>query len=312
MNTTQIFPVIIIGSGPAGLTSALYAARAGMKPLVFEGSNPGGQLTGTALIENWPGIKGISGFELMAQLKEHALSAGAVCIPQEIISTQLSSHPFLLLSSDKIEYFANTLIVSTGATHKKLECTGEEEYWGKGVTTCAVCDGVFFKDMPVVIAGGGNTGAENALFMTRFTKNITIIHRSSELSCTQILKERIVESPDIKIYYDSVVSSIKGDGKKVTSVIIQNNKRVESLELETSAVFVSIGTQPNSKLISSYVACDQRGYIKTLDDGVTTSIPGVFVAGDVVNSRHRQAIVSAGMGCIAALEAERFHSNLNK
>ncbi len=305
MSNIQHHQVIIIGSGPAGLTAALYCARSGIKPLVFEGAEPGGQLMGTALVENWPGNQKVFGAELIIAIKSHAESFGTQCIMDSIEHVDISKRPFIVTSAENGQYSCDSLIIATGASHKKLGCKGEQEYWGHGVTTCAVCDGAFYKDQPVVIAGGGNSGAENALFMTKFSNDITIVHRSENLSASYVLQERIKKSA-IKVMYNSIISEINGDGEKVTGVVVKNSKTSETQSLNVKGVFVSIGTLPNSIFIKDQLETDQYGYIVVKDHGVHTSVPGVFVAGDVANPYHRQAIVASGRGCIAALEAEKF------
>lgn len=304
MSTTEIEKLVIIGSGPAALTAALYAARAQLNPLVIEGSEPGGQLMKTSYIENWPGHKSILGHELMFKLADHARHFGTRFLSQEVTRAHLHHGPFALYTNKCIEIKTHALIIATGATPKRLYCPGEDEFWGKGVTTCAVCDGAFYQNKRVVIIGGGDSAMENASFMTNFTNNITIVHILPQLTASQAMQQRVINDPRIKIIYDSTVTEIKGAKGHVTSVAITNQKTNQSTELEVDGVFITIGLTPNTALFKGQLELTNYGYIK-LQEHTQTSIEGVFAAGDVADSRYRQAITSAGSGCAAALDAER-------
>lgn len=298
--------LIIIGGGPAALTAAIYAARANLKPLIFEGSMPGGQLMGTTAVENWPGTVSILGPDLMMNMRAHAVAMGAEIISQEVASVDLNKKPFHITTANGQEYSAKVIIVATGAKPNKLSnCPGQDEYWGKGVTTCAVCDGALYKDKKVVIVGGGDTAMEDASFMTNYTNDIIIIQNLEQLSATYAMQQRVVNNPAIKIIYSSTVTEIKGDGKKVTGIIINNLKTHEKTELTTDGVFLAIGLKPTTELFKGQLELNSYGYLK-LSDGTKTSKDGVFGAGDVADARYRQAITSAGTGCMAALDAERY------
>lgn len=296
--------LIIIGSGPAALTAAIYAARAQLNPLIIEGPKPGGQLMGTTYVENWPGIDRILGPELMQNLRNHAKSVGTRFVFEEVTQVDTERRPFII-HTQKQQYISRALIVATGATPKRLGCPGEHEYWGKGVTTCAVCDGAFYKDKKVVIIGGGDSAMENASFMTNFTKDITIIHILDALTASKAMQERILANPDIRIIYSSKVTEIHGTGDAVIGITIENTKTGTKQALETNAVFIAIGLIPNTGIFKGQLELTPYGYIKQITN-TETSVPGIFAAGDVTDSRYRQAITSAGSGCMAALDAERF------
>lgn len=301
----MIHPLIILGSGPAGLTAAVYASRAGLKPIVFEGSTPGGQLMGTSYVENWPGISRVLGPQLMMDMRAHAEHFGAELRAENIVSAQVNQAPFTLTSSTGATYQCHALIIATGATPKRLGCPGEDQYWGKGVTTCAVCDGAFYKDKPVIIVGGGDSAMEDASFMTHFTDRITVVHIGDTLTASKAMQERVVGNPQITIRYNSTVTAIHGDGTHVTGATITNQKTGATEDVGTDAVFVAIGLSPNTGLFRSQLTCTDYGYLVQVDH-TQTSVPGVFAAGDVADSRYRQAITSAGSGCMAALDAESY------
>jgi thioredoxin reductase (NADPH) len=297
--------LIIIGSGPAGLTAAIYAARANLNPLVIKGPNPGGQLMGTSFIENWPGTMSIRGPQLMQNMEEHAAHLGTQFLDDTISSTDFSQKPFSMITKTGQTHTANAVIIATGATPKRLGCPGEDHYWGKGVTTCAVCDGAFYKDMPVVIVGGGDTAMEDASFMLNFTDKITIIHIGQALSASHAMQEKIIDNPAITIIYNSTVTAIEGDGQTVSRVTITHQKNQQTSSLDTKAVFVAIGLNPNVQPFKDQIAINHMGFIAVMNN-THTSIPGVFCAGDVFDYRYRQAITSAGSGCMAALDAEKY------
>lgn len=305
MNEKSIAKLIIIGSGPAGLTAAIYASRANLNPLVIEGKDPGGQLMGTTYIENWPGTRSILGPQLMIDMRKQAQELGTTIVSGWVTKVDFSKKPFVLTTSQNKQFQAHCVIVATGATAKRLGCSGEDEYWGKGVTTCAVCDGAFYKDKPVVIIGGGDTAMEDASFMTNFTDKITLVHILDKLTASAAMQERVLNNPKIKIIYQSTVTEIKGDGKHVTGVTITHQKTKEKKALDVNAVFVAIGLNPNTELFKGQLALEKNGYL-VLTNHTHTSVPGVFGAGDVADYRYRQAITSAGTGCMAALDAERY------
>jgi thioredoxin reductase (NADPH) len=303
--TTRNEELVIIGSGPAGLTAAIYASRAHLKPLLVEGRRPGGQLMGTTAVENWPGIPSIMGPQLMFDMKAHAEKFGTRFLSEQVSAVDFKSYPFIITTDKGTKITAKAVITATGAVAKKLNIPGEESYWGKGVTTCAVCDGAFFAGKPVVIIGGGDSAMENASFMTKFTNNITVIHILDKLTASATMQERVLKNPNIRIIYDSSIKEIHGTDQGVTAVSIENNKTHERSDIQTAAVFIAIGYNPNTDIFKQQLELDNWGYIKTT--GMTkTSVPGVFAAGDSVDHEYRQAITSAASGCMAALDAERW------
>jgi len=304
----EIHNCIIIGSGPAGLTAGLYAARATLKPLIFEGDMPGGQLMGTTYIENWPGSGRITGPQLIQDMKKQVKEFGAELLRESIVEVDCSSRPFTLKTSKGKTYKTQTLIIATGATYKRLGCPGEAEYWGKGVTTCAVCDGAFYKDRPVLIVGGGDTAMEDASFMTNFTKDITIVHILDKLTASPPMQQRVLNNPAIKIIYNATVTSMEGNGEHVTHATIMNQITKTSEKMAFDAIFVAIGLKPETMLFKGQIELTPFGHM-VRKEGSQTSVPGIFVAGDVADERYRQAITSAGTGCMAALDAERFLKN---
>jgi len=297
--------LVIIGSGPAGLTAGIYASRANLNPLIIEGTSPGGQLMGTTHVENWPGEKSILGPELMMNIRDHAKHFGTRFMSREIVKADLSTKPFTLTTNKNQEIKTHALIIATGSTPRRLNVPGESEYWGKGVTTCAVCDGAFYPGKQVIIVGGGDTAMEDASFMTKFTDKITLVHILDKLTASYPLQQRVLADPRIKIIYNSSVSLIEGDGSHVTHATITNQKTGTQEKVETGAVFIAIGLTPNSAPFQGQLKLNNYGYIEKTDS-VLTSVPGVFVAGDVADFKYRQAIASAGTGCMAALEAERY------
>jgi thioredoxin reductase (NADPH) len=302
--------VIIIGSGPAGFTAALYTARANLSPVVFEGIQPGGQLTITTEVENYPGfVKGIMGPELMDTMREQAHRFGAQSIYKVITKVDLTARPFKLWADTEL-YTADSVIVSTGASAKLLDLPSEKEYMGYGVSACATCDGFFFKGLEVVVVGGGDTAVEEATFLTRFATKVTIVHRRDSLRASKIMQAKAEKNPKIAFAWDSVVEEILGkmeNGKKsVTAVKLKNVKTGASSILRTDGVFMGIGHKPNTDLFVGQLEMDSVGYLKTEPHSTRTNIEGVFAAGDVADSVYRQAISAAGTGCMAALDAERW------
>lgn len=304
-DTSTIHNLIIIGSGPAGLTAAVYASRAFIKPIVIEGDKPGGQLMSTTLIENWPGHKSILGPELMMLKREHAEHFGTSFVPGSVSSVDFSQRPFKITTNKNLQFLTNSVIIATGASPNTLHCKGEKDYWGKGLSTCAVCDGAFYPDKEVIIVGGGDTAMEQALFMSKYTQKITIVHILSKFTASPVMQMRVLEKPFIKVMYSSTVSAIEGDGTAVKRVIITNQETNQVTELPTDVVFLAIGQKPNTAPFHGQLELDKYGYI-VLTKGTYTSIPGVFVAGDVADYRYRQAVVSAGSGCMAALDAQSY------
>jgi len=301
----KVEQLVIIGSGPAGLTAGIYAGRANLKPLILEGSNPGGQLMKTSYVENWPGEIKILGPDLMEKLKEQAIHQGANFLSQNIVKVDLGKKPFSLWTSRNQEILANSIIMATGSTPKKLNIPGEDEYWGKGVTICAVCDGAFYKDKSVVIIGGGDTAMEDASFMTKFTDKITIIHILDKLTASHAMQQRVLNNPKINIIYNSTVSQIKGNGSHITEIEIENKLNKNKEIVKADAIFLAIGSTPNTAFLGNQLELTQYGHIKLVSNN-QTSISGVFAAGDVCDPRYKQAIYSAGMGCAAALDTERY------
>lgn len=299
--------LVIIGAGPAGLTAGIYAGRAELSPLIIEGPQPGGQLMGTTYVENWPGEKKILGVDLMMNIKEHAKNTGSKFLSKKITNVDFSKRPFKLFTEDKEEIQSDAIILATGSTPKRLNVPGEDEYWGKGVTTCAVCDGALYKNKKVIIVGGGDTAMEDASFMTKFTDDITIIQILDHLTASKPMQKRVLDNPKIKIIYNSSVTKIEGENDRVSKIEIKNTKTEETKEFNVDGIFIAIGLIPNTKFLENQIELNQWGYVK-LNSEVKTSVEGVFAAGDVADYRYRQAITSAGTGCMAALEAERFLS----
>lgn len=301
--------VIIIGSGPAGWTAAIYAGRAELKPLLFEGDEPGGQLMTTTDVENFPGFpEGILGPELMAKCKEQAKRFGTEIISETVASVDFSSRPFKVTAKEKT-YEAETIIISTGASARRLGLDSEKALYGKGVSACATCDGYFFKEKEVIVVGGGDSAMEEAIFLTKFASRVTIVHRREQFKASKIMQERALGNPKIGVMWNAEVVEILGvDEGKVTGVRLKDTKTGEIREMKTDGVFTAIGHVPNTELFRDILDIDPRGYLVTKPGGTATNIPGVFAAGDVQDAVYRQAVTAAGTGCMAALEAERFLS----
>jgi len=311
MSGENVHNVIIIGSGPAGLTAALYAARANLSPLVFEGPQPGGQLTITTEVENYPGFAdGIMGPALMDVMRKQAQKFGADCQFKMVDEVDFSKRPFRIVAEGK-EYLAHTVIVSTGASAKLLNIASESEYMGYGVSACATCDGFFFKNQHVVVVGGGDTAMEEATYLTKHAARVTVVHRRNELRASKVMQERAMKNPKIDFIWDSVVADVIGEKnelghKKVTGVKIRNVKTNEVTDFKCDGLFLAIGHQPNTKLFQGKLDMDSVGYLVTKGRSTLTNVPGVFAAGDVADPTYRQAVSAAGTGCMAAIDAERF------
>lgn len=303
--------VIIIGSGPAGFTAALYAARANLKPLLFEGltkgGQPGGQLMLTTEVENYPGFpEGILGPELMELFRKQAARFGTELVRQDVSHVDFSKRPFKVTAEGK-DYFAKTVIVSTGAFANWIGLPSEKALQGYGVSACATCDGFFFKGKEVVVVGGGDSALEEANFLTKFATKVTLIHRRDALRASKIMQDRATGNPKIRFVWNSVVTEIKDPAqKKVLSVALKDVKTGQVSEMKTDGVFVAIGHTPNSELFKSQLDLDVKGYIKVGEGSTATHVPGVFACGDVQDHKYRQAVTAAGTGCMAALDAEKF------
>ena len=300
--------VIIIGSGPAGLTAALYAARANLKPLVIEGIEAGGQLMLTTMVENWPGYRdGIMGPDLMVELRAQAERFGAEIIQGDVTSVDLSKRPFTI-HVEKTRYLAETLIIATGASAKWLDLGVDKKLSGRGVSTCATCDGFFFKGQPVAVIGGGDTAMEEAIYLSKLATQVTVIHRRDTLRASKVMQDKAFATPNISFIWNTEVIDIKDlDQGKVTSLVLCNTHTGAKSELPVEGVFIGIGHTPNTALFKGQLAMHDNGYLKT-HHGSRTSLPGVFAAGDVQDHIYRQAVTAAGSGCMAAIDAERFLS----
>ncbi len=310
MATEHHTKVLIIGSGPAGYTAAIYAARANLKPIIVQGMEPGGQLTITTDVENYPGFgEAIQGPWLMEQMKAQAENVDTTIITDFITDVDFSKRPFVCKGDSGDTYIGDTVIIATGAQAKWLGIPSEEKFQGTGVSACATCDGFFYRGKDVIVVGGGNTAVEEAIFITNFASKVTLIHRRDELRSEKILQDRLFANEKIECVWDSEIDEILGDEGPmggVTAARIKNVKTGELSEIPVHGVFIAIGHAPSTSLFNGKVDINDRGYINTAPDSTLTDVPGVYAAGDVTDEKYRQAVTAAGMGCMAALEAEKF------
>ncbi|MFE0177676.1 thioredoxin-disulfide reductase [Streptomyces sp. NPDC059002] len=304
---TDVRNVIIIGSGPAGYTAALYTARASLKPLVFEGAvTAGGALMNTTEVENFPGFQdGVMGPELMDNMRAQAERFGAELVPDDVVAVDLSGEIKTVTDTAGTVHRAKAVIVTTGSQHRKLGLPNEDALSGRGVSWCATCDGFFFKDQDIAVIGGGDTAMEEATFLSRFAKSVTIVHRRDSLRASKAMQERAFADPKIKFIWDSEVAEIKGE-QKLSGLTLRNLKTGETSELPVTGLFIAIGHDPRTELFKGQLELDDEGYLKVDAPSTRTNLTGVFGAGDVVDHTYRQAITAAGTGCSAALDAERF------
>ncbi|MEO1457933.1 MAG: thioredoxin-disulfide reductase [Pseudomonadota bacterium] len=307
MSETRKTRLLIIGSGPAGYTAAVYASRALLDPVLLQGIQPGGQLTITTEVENWPGLVTTQGPELMVQMEAHAKAVGTEIIADHVSRLDLSQRPFVAETDAGVTWHADAVILATGAQAKWLGLPSEQKFMGLGVSACATCDGFFYRGREVIVVGGGNTAVEEALYLANLASKVTLVHRRDSLRAEAILQKRLFEHPKVEIVWDHVVDEILGspaDG--VTGARLKHRDSGETQEIQAAGVFIAIGHAPASALVADQLETHNGGYVVTAPDSTATSIPGVFAAGDVTDHIYRQAVTSAGMGCMAALEAERF------
>ncbi len=305
MAEVKHYPVIIVGSGPAGLTAAIYAARADLNPLILEGNQPGGQLTITTDVENFPGFpEGIMGPQLMDDMRKQANRFGAESKFEYVNEVDFSKRPFFI-KSDSGEYTADAVIIATGASARLLGLESEKKYMGYGVSACATCDGFFYKDKNVIVVGGGDSAMEEATFLTKFAKKVIIVHRREGFRASKIMIEKAQNNEKIEFMLNKTIKEIKGD-KTVNAVVLEDTRNGETMEIPIDGVFMAIGHTPNTQVFGDQIETDESGYIITKAGSTRTSIEGVFACGDVQDKIYRQAITAAGSGCMAALDAEKY------
>jgi len=297
--------VVIVGSGPAGLTAAIYLGRAKLNPLVIEGNMPGGQLVSTTYVENWPGNIKILGAQLMHNILDHAKYYGAEFISDLVVSVDFSKQPYKLFTQSGRVIETDSVIISSGSSHKKLGVPGEKEYWGRGVGTCATCDGPFFTDQEIVIAGGGNSAVTEASFLTRFAKKISLVQNCEALTANDPIKDEVLASAKVDVIYSSVITEILGNGEHVTGIKIKNLKDQQERIIGARGLFIAIGLKPNTEIFKGHLDMDNYGYLK-LSGNTQTSKEGIFAAGDVSDYKYMQAIVASGFGCMASLDCEKY------
>ncbi len=298
--------VLILGSGPAGYTAAIYTARADLKPLLLEGMQPGGQLTITTEVENFPGFpEGVMGPALMEEMKKQAERFGTRFVSAEATKVDLSKKPYRVWT-DETEYTCDALIIATGASAKWLDIPSEKAYQGRGVSACATCDGFFFKNVEVAVVGGGDTAVEEASFLTKFATKVHIIHRRGELRASKAMQHKAQTNPKINLVWNSVVDEVLGDGKKMTGLKLKSTVDGTTREMPAGGLFLGIGHEPNTKLFKGQLEMNEVGYVTVKAPSAATSVPGVFACGDVADPSYRQAISAAGTGCVAAIDAERY------
>jgi thioredoxin reductase (NADPH) len=302
--------VVVIGSGPAGLTAALYTARANLKPLLVEGLEAGGQLMLTTMVENWPGFHdGIMGPDLMAEMRKQAERFGTDMVQGNVSKVDLKHSPFTIAFDDGQKVTTDALIIATGASARWLEIGSDRRLSGHGVSTCATCDGYFFRGKPIAVVGGGDSAMEEAIYLTRFASKVTVVHRRDALRASKIMQDKAFANPKIEFIWDSEVADVLDEGKgEVTGIVVRNLKTGQLTNLKLDGVFIAIGHTPNTALFAGQIDLDPNGYILT--NGSKTSVPGVFAAGDVQDHVYRQAITAAGSGCMAAIDAERYLEDL--
>lgn len=306
MANTRHTKVLIIGSGPAGYTAAVYAARAALAPLLIQGMQPGGQLTITTEVENWPGDSSVLGPDLMARMEAHAAHLGTTMVSDIVLSVELDRRPFVAVGDSGSVYTADSLIIATGASARWLGLESESRYRGAGVSACATCDGFFFQGRAVAVVGGGNTAVEEALYLTNFADRVYLIHRRDSLRADQTNQARLRTNPKIRTIWNSEVVEVLGDGRAVTGAVLRDTSDGSFSTLDLDGIFVAIGHDPATALFRGQLEMEADGYIRVTPGSTATSIPGIFAAGDVQDRLFRQAVTSAAMGCMAALEAERF------
>lgn len=304
-NVAMVHEVVIIGSGPAGLTAGIYLGRFKRKPLIIDGNLPGGQMMTTGAVENWPGEISIEGPALMKQIREHAQNVGATFLGDSVTKVDFEKHPFELQTKSSGVLQAKSVIIATGSAPRKLGCPGEDEYWGKGVNVCATCDAPLYEGKEVVVVGGGNSAIAESFALSKFAKKVTIMQILDSLTATDPLMDKALAQPNVEVLYNKRVVEIKGDGETVSGVVVEDQKDKSVSEYPAQGVFIAIGMLPSSKVFEGAIELDERGHIMR-SAGLHTSVEGVLVAGDVTDSRYCQAITASGQGCAAALECEDF------